>query len=69
MLQHSWYFITSKFTNFTELQYGVAKKQGIRFGLVWFGLFIHSVPYVILDTSGCFNTYVTNFSWVFSTPK
>jgi hypothetical protein len=29
MLQHSWYFVTSKFTNFIELQYGVAKKLDI----------------------------------------
>jgi len=29
MLQHSWYFVTSKFTNFIDLQYGVAKKQDI----------------------------------------
>ena len=30
MIQHSWYFVTSKFTNFTELQYdGVATKQDI----------------------------------------
>jgi hypothetical protein len=29
MLQYSWYYVTSKFTNFTELQYGVAKKQVI----------------------------------------
>ena len=29
MSQHSWYLITSKFTNFGELQYGIAKKQDI----------------------------------------
>lgn len=28
MIQHNWYFVTWKFTNFTELQYeGVAKDQ------------------------------------------
>ena len=28
MIQHSWYFVTWKFTNFTELQHeGVAKDQ------------------------------------------
>jgi hypothetical protein len=28
MIQHSWYFVTSKFSEFTALQYqGVAKKH------------------------------------------